>query len=51
MILPCDCKHEAQDRLHGKGMRVHNEMKPSIGGKREARCTVCLKTKAVKGSA
>lgn len=49
MILPCDCKHEGQDRTHGKGRRVHNLC---AGGKqsgnREARCTVCLKMKPVK---
>jgi len=42
MIKKCDCKHEDQDRINGKGERVHNETssKPP-----KYRCTVCLKEK------
>lgn len=39
MILPCTCIHAEQDKLHGKGRRVHNETKTS------ARCTVCKNEK------
>lgn len=35
MILQCTCKHEEQDKLHGKGKRVYNECKT------KARCSVC----------
>ena len=42
MILRCDCKHEGQDSLHGKGNRVFNPIsKPGF-----YRCTVCLKEKS-----
>lgn len=36
MILTCKCKHEFQDRVHGKGKRVHNLTVKELG-----RCTVC----------
>lgn len=39
MIIKCNCKHEAQDKLHGAGNRVHNS------GKGIYRCTVCKDTK------
>ncbi len=35
-ILKCSCSHEEQDKLYGKGMRVHN-----VNTKGEAFCTVC----------
>lgn len=35
MIKRCSCTHEAQDKIHGKGLRVFN---PTTKG---ARCTVC----------
>lgn len=46
-ILPCKCVSLPQDRLYGRGLRVHN----SLGKKRQQgglfwRCTVC---KAEKG--
>lgn len=36
--LPCTCTHEFQDKLYGKGIRVHNQTK--VG---QFRCTVCSK--------
>jgi len=24
-IMPCKCEHEYQDKIYGKGNRVHNE--------------------------
>lgn len=36
MILTCHCPHPFQDRVHGRGKRVHNETKEAKG-----RCTVC----------
>lgn len=39
-IIKCDCKHESQDKLYGRGYRVHNG---TISGK--WRCTVCKKEK------
>ena len=38
-IKPCICKHTYQDRLYGKGMRVH-----TVGGEKARPtfyCTVC----------
>ena len=40
MILPCNCKHPGQDRLHRKGRRIHNKT-----AKGKWRCTVCLTEK------
>ena len=34
-IFLCTCKHEGQDKIHGKGRRVFNE------GKGTYTCTVC----------
>ena len=34
-IKKCTCEHEQQDKMHGKGMRVHNECAKGV------RCTVC----------
>jgi hypothetical protein len=43
MIKRCTCKHEYQDKKHGKGKRVHNPLRSkSPGGKlTDWRCTVC----------
>ena len=42
-ILPCDCQHEYQDRMYGKGQRVHNPFgKDKLMG---YRCTVCSSKK------
>jgi len=30
-IKKCTCKHDGQDKLHGKGMRVHNKTKIGKG--------------------
>lgn len=35
-ILSCTCVHEDQDKIYGKGRRVHN-----VNTKGEAFCTVC----------
>lgn len=45
MILKCDCKHDAQDRIHGPGRRVHNEKQGKGAQKGVYRCTVCKKEK------
>ena len=37
-IEACDCRHEFQDRVYGKGQRVKNPMQ---GKKPGYRCTVC----------
>lgn len=39
MIKFCTCKHEYQEKKHGKGKRVFNEM----AEKGKYRCTVCGK--------
>jgi len=36
LIKKCSCKHEGQDKIHGKDNRVHNPK-----AKDEVRCTVC----------
>lgn len=43
-ITNCNCKHKAQDELHGKGSRVFNFMKGKEG---HGRCTVCGSTKFI----
>ncbi len=43
MVKKCDCKHEGQDELHGKGNRVHNETKKGKDSAKMYRCTVCSK--------
>ena len=40
MIIGCTCSHDGQDKLHGKGQRVHNTCKNGY------RCTVCSKEKS-----
>lgn len=45
----CDCKHEFQDKEHGKGVRVCNPTKGSVPqGSKQVRCTVCSKLHTVK---
>jgi len=39
----CTCKHEYQDKKHGKGVRVMNKA-ASKTGSTLLRCTVCLAT-------
>jgi hypothetical protein len=42
MIKKCTCQHEYQDKEHGKGMRVHNQLKPvNKMDTLKFRCTVC----------
>lgn len=43
-IIRCDCVHEYQDKLYGKGNRVCNVMKNAD----KARCSVCSKVKDIK---
>ena len=45
-IMPCDCIHTVQDRMYGKGMRVHNKMRKA-GKLIGYRCTVCGKEKKI----
>ena len=40
-IKKCTCKSTFQDKLHGKGKRVHNELAHNKG----LRCTVCKEVK------
>ena len=37
MIIACSCENEGQDKLYGKGKRLHNKCKDGW------RCTVCQK--------
>mgnify|MGYP001585273454 CR=1 FL=1 len=47
MILQCNCQHAEQDKLYGKGNRVHNPALPAKlkQGEHWYRCTVCKKEK------
>jgi len=43
MIVKCSCKHEVQDKIHGKHRRVANPTaKKTTEGRITVRCTVCL---------
>lgn len=42
MIMTCKCENEYQDKIHGKGRRVFNEMKE----KPKHRCTSCRDIKS-----
>jgi len=50
-ILKCDCVHEYQDKIHGKGKRVHNFAKNANNKSGGWRCTVCQKIKAMNALA
>lgn len=45
MIINCNCKHESQDKLHGKGRRVFNKTRKTAGTTPIYRCSVCSKEK------
>lgn len=45
MIIKCGCSNEYQDKKHGKGMRVCNEVKTPPNTTPQFRCTVCLADK------
>lgn len=38
-VMTCSCDNPGQNKLHGKGQRVFNEVKTNNGI--EYRCTVC----------
>jgi len=42
-IKRCECKHEYQDEVYGKGNRVHNPTLKQVGNQPVYRCTVCKK--------
>ena len=42
--IACSCKHEQQDEMHGKGVRIANTLAKSAADKShevQVRCTVC----------
>lgn len=39
-VLKCSCKNEGQDKIYGKGYRLHNTCKKGTSGT-GFRCTVC----------
>ena len=39
-VLRCECRHDSQDRIYGKGKRLHNLLNNPKSDKRW-RCTVC----------
>ncbi len=43
-VHKCNCKHESQDSIHGKQMRVMNPTTKANGNKQVFRCTVCGKS-------
>ena len=44
MLAKCDCENDFQDRMYGKGVRVHNKMKGDI---KHGRCVVCGKDRNI----
>jgi hypothetical protein len=46
VIRKCECSNTGQDKLHGKGMRVHNPFKMKDGKTLNYRCTVCSKERS-----
>jgi hypothetical protein len=42
-VRPCDCTHDSQDQIYGRGKRLHNL---TANG---ANCTVCGKKKTSGG--
>lgn len=40
-VIECGCNHQAQDKLYGKGMRVHNLTQKGNESTSIWRCTVC----------
>ena len=45
MIKKCHCKHESQDKIHGKGNRVHNACASKSGHQQEYLYVVCAHVK------
>lgn len=43
LVMPCDCEHPAQDKMYGRGRRVHNQKGQKNAGK--VACTVCGREK------
>lgn len=43
-IMKCDCEHEFQDQIYGKGMRVWNPLGKGKDQGTNYICTVCGKT-------
>jgi len=43
MKVKCNCKHEGQDKLHGKDIRIATPINSSktLGQLKKVRCTVC----------
>lgn len=49
IILGCKCAHSAQDKLHGRQMRVHSRTTRGKPGSPPVwRCTVCLSEREAK---
>ena len=46
VVLPCSCKHPQQDKIYGKGMRLHNRCSINKASMTGARCTVCTSVKS-----
>ncbi len=47
MIGTCNCANKFQDKLYGKGNRMHNPLKEDAS---TGKCTVCAKTNPIKQS-
>jgi len=43
MVKKCTCKHEEQDKMYGKGRRVHTNGDTNDKSKGKKKCTVCGK--------
>jgi hypothetical protein len=49
MKMTCTCKHESQDKLNGKNIRIWNECTSKSAGEKRYRCTVCGSERNAKG--
>lgn len=47
--FPCTCRSEQQDKIYGKGIRLHNYCKNTVAKEdmKGLRCTVCAKVKDI----
>lgn len=50
-VMQCDCKHDFQDALYGKGMRLHNVSQGGSGKDKVAYCTVCCPRQQINKTA
>lgn len=47
-VAKCNCNHEFQDKIYGKGMRVMNNAPSKNAKPNRYRCTVCKREHELK---